>query len=90
MAKSGGQDTLGDPDLENSQLILGSGSITIGFRSKFRADSRYPDPEISVPKPFQNIFAISSHLRLALAKIRIHKARAKDTHHDANWLWLWL
>ena len=36
--------------------ILGSGTIAIGFGSKFRADSRYRDPEIFVLKPFRAFF----------------------------------
>ena len=37
--------------------IFGSGTVAIGFGSKFRADSRYPDPEISVLRPFQAFVA---------------------------------
>ena len=32
-------------------MILGSGTIAIGFGSKFRADSRYRDPEIFALRP---------------------------------------
>ena len=36
--------------------MLGSGTIAIGFGSKFCADSRYRDPEIFVLKPFRAFF----------------------------------
>ena len=40
----------------HKKRILGSGTIAIGFGSKFCADSRYPDPEIFVLKPSHAFF----------------------------------
>ncbi len=50
--RSGVKIYLFDPKIR----IWGSGTIAIGFGSKFRADSRYPDPEISVLGPFRTLF----------------------------------
>jgi hypothetical protein len=37
----------------HKNVDLGSGTIAIGFGSKFCADSRHPDPEIFVLRPFR-------------------------------------
>ena len=42
--------------------MLGSETIAIGFTSKFRADSWYPDPQNSVLMPFQTCLHISQTL----------------------------
>jgi hypothetical protein len=65
----------------HENVELGSGTIAIGFGSKFRADSRHPDPEIFVLMPF---LAFVHHF----PKIEIEMFETLFEHMNFSWL-LW-